>query len=186
MELDIEAIRQSPRQFVDLETVIALSDRCMVLALQADEVNAARIYLREKGRLLTELAEKNAEIERLERLADAIDKRAGERIAASQAMERQLREALDLLVFQHHDWGLGDVCSATFAQQNRELIQNARKALALPQDTTALKALIAKAGEVMRERCAVRAMETGDYMSVGKHVAGAIRTLPGVKLEDLK
>ena len=86
-ELDIEAIRQSPRQFVDLETVIALSDRCMVLALQADEVNAARIYLREKGRLLTELAEKNAEIERLERLADAIDKRAGERIAASQARE---------------------------------------------------------------------------------------------------
>lgn len=96
MELDIEAIRQSPRQFVDLETVIALSDRCMVLALQADEVNAARIYLREKGRLLTELAEKNAEIERLERLADAIDKRAGERIAASQARELQLREALEV------------------------------------------------------------------------------------------
>lgn len=47
-------------------------------------------------------------------------------VAASQDREQKLREALDVLVFQHHDWGLGDVCSATFAQQNRELTQNAR------------------------------------------------------------
>ena len=31
MKPDIEAIRQSPRQFVDLDTVIALSDYAMVL-----------------------------------------------------------------------------------------------------------------------------------------------------------
>ena len=45
--LDIEEIRQSPRAFVDLETVIALSDRVMVLEMEvenlkrmADEIEA--------------------------------------------------------------------------------------------------------------------------------------------------
>ena len=34
MKMDLEAIRQSPRQFVDLETVKQLSDRVMALEIQ--------------------------------------------------------------------------------------------------------------------------------------------------------
>jgi len=38
MGLDIEAIRQSPRQYVDLETVEALADRVMMLEMERDEL----------------------------------------------------------------------------------------------------------------------------------------------------
>ena len=40
MKLDIDEIRQSPRAFVDLETVIALSDRVMVLEIKLLEAES--------------------------------------------------------------------------------------------------------------------------------------------------
>lgn len=65
------------------------------------------------------------------------------------------------------------------------------QALALPADTSALEAMIVKAGEVMRERCCRKAgsMER-DYPITGKLYAGnvskAIRSIPGVTIADLK
>ena len=41
MTLDIEAIRQSPRQYVDLETVEALADKVMVLELELAKAKGA-------------------------------------------------------------------------------------------------------------------------------------------------
>lgn len=50
-------------------------------------------------------------------------------------------------------------------------------------DAAALEALIAKAGGVMRERCAV---ECETHYNFSDALAVAIRTLPGVTMEDLK
>lgn len=62
--------------------------------------------------------------------------------------------------------------------------------LSLPTDDTALRELIAKAGEVMRERCErvpdrvpIRVGNAGIW---GVEVFKEIRALPGVSLEDLK
>lgn len=53
-------------------------------------------------------------------------------------------------------------------------------ALALPQDNTALREMIAKAGEVMRERCKDEAFLHGHCID------NEIRALPGVTLENLQ
>ena len=109
-------------------------------------------------------------------------RKAKERIEQLEAHNAKLREALGVL-----SESVGRFVSDEGWQQlDMDNMDAAYCLLAQPTDTTALEALIAKAGEVMRERCAVRAIETGDYMSVGKHVAGAIRALPGVTLDDLK
>lgn len=201
MELDLEAIRQSPRQFVDLETVIALSDRCMVLQADADEVNAARIYLREKGRLLTELAEKNVKIERLKEdgnmpvkyyqpngkgqvyavygassinFADSLL----EQLAASQAREVQLREALHYSLGAWYYDGVSNEHGSIFREANDRLTN--------PPTHFALETLIAQAGEVMRERCAHEADPFELKNALATDIAKGIRALPDVTLEDLK
>ena len=156
-ELDLEAIRQSPRQFVDLETVITLSDRCMALQAAADEIHAARIYLREKGRLLAQLA-------------------------AGQAREPQLREALENAapqVAQNIDYWCGRDAYMTDADYLK-----IKDAIALPQDTSALEDLIAKAGEVMRQR-SMRVAWNIEPDANGPIESG-IRALPGVTLDDIK
>ncbi len=103
-------------------------------------------------------------------------------IAASQAREQQLREALQTYVDEHEectdpdDW-MAMTCSI-------EAHHVADEAISLPSDTTALEAMIAKAGEVMRERCV---SVTTKIMTGGLDAYGnAIRALPGVTLEDLK
>lgn len=60
------------------------------------------------------------------------------------------------------------------------------EALALPSDTTALSAVVTKAGEVMRERCAVTARTYGCARRTVMETEAAIRALPGVTLGDLK
>lgn len=110
-----------------------------------------------------------AEIERLERLADAIDKRAGERIAASQARELQLRDELFAVLVQDMS---GDKARLKVEE--------------FKSDTSALEALIAKAGDVMRERCAHEADPFELKNALATDIAKGIRALPGVKLEDLK
>ncbi len=123
--------------------------------------------------LRQQLAEKDAEIERLNHdfrieFGDLYDSYSYQKelLADSQAREHQLREALR---YGKIYTPKGSLASGVVAA-----------ALAQPQDTSALEALITKAGEVMRERCTVRA---GLFGSVPYDV---IHTLPGVTLEDLK
>lgn len=104
-----------------------------------------------------------------------------QQLAALQAVNQQYREALEHL-------------SLYVAYNGDDWVQlRAKEALATQQDTSALEAMIAKAGEVMRERCfdSVQA-EMGEQYIDSPHwyVAEArrdtISTLPGVTLEDLK
>ena len=140
--------------------------------------------------LRQQLAEKDAKIE-LERTArqqlEKLLHRQAETISASQAREQQLREA----VRQNQEWHenydeYGGYPESELAEVNEE-------ALSLPQDTSALEAMIAKAGEVMRERCfdSVQAEMDEQYIDsppwyVAEACRDTISTLPGVTLEDLK
>lgn len=113
----------------------------------------------------------------------------GERqLAASQAREQQLRDALD-----NHSGNY---------KLSKEECKRIDALLDAPSDTTALESLIAKAGEVMRERCVeacneydnrIEAMRDCEYQAelAGRQAgamrsAAAIRALPGVTLDDLK
>ena len=65
--------------------------------------------------------------------------------------------------------------------------------LSTPSDTSALEAMIAKAGEKMREKCvswlvdnALKQSRDARFRSGIVIAAGEIRALPGVTLEDLK
>lgn len=109
----------------------------------------------------TNLAYKGSEQETLDKLA------------ASQAREAQLREA----VRQNHEWH--ENYDEYGGYPESELAEVNEKALALPQDTTALEAMIAEAGEVMRERV-MQARGNGNLYPLD------IRALPGVTLEDLR
>jgi hypothetical protein len=142
--------------------------------------------------LRQQLAEKDAELVKWQR-------RAWEEKSkhlASQAREQQLLELLRLLpetvIAEQPEWD---------ASENNGIIWQlylsrvCGEALALPQDTAALSAMIAKAGEVMRERCAVEceqrqmAYATAGYERHAQATAGLsddIRALPGVTLKDLK
>ena len=121
------------------------------------------------------IAEKDAEIEHLDRTKAEwrnTAKLLDEKLATSQAREVQLREALiglyrlDEIEHQRYS-GDGDVCSE---------VQLAREAIAAPSDTSALEAMIAKAGECMRERC-----ERESWL-----MAPVLRSIPEVTLEDLR
>lgn len=111
-----------------------------------------------------------------------------EQLASAQADNLRLREHVDELIELctpsscECDPAVGYQCRACHPVS---AVKAAKQALSSQPDTSAIAEVVARAGEVMRGRCAVRAVETGDYMSVGKHVAGAIRALPGVTLEDL-
>lgn len=122
-----------------------------------------------------------AEIERLRPLADEVHaarhvmrehNRLLVELAASQFREQQMREALQVAAEVH-----------ALAYRVRNTAINA---LALPQDTSAMEALIAKAGEVMRERCAHEADPFELKNALATDIAKGIRALPGLKLEDLK
>jgi hypothetical protein len=130
-----------------------------------------------------QLAEKDAEIERLKRDAEEWKQHAKEvvsgefdkiigsfeieaQLAASQAREQQLRGSMDDYFNQYPHMAKGYILDA----------------LALPQDYTALCEMIAEAGEVMRWRtqCAYSPdMLPNDWID-------AIRALPGVTLKELQ
>jgi len=101
-----------------------------------------------------------------------------QQLAASQAREQQLREVLDTLA------RLGN----GILYGNSEGNWIAQRALALPQDTTALSAIVAKAGEVATQKAMQACADLGakgiDYFSYASFIT-AIRALPGVTLEDL-
>lgn len=109
-------------------------------------------------------------------------------LCASQAREAKLREALeksravfDSYVKIHRDKTPPDGEKAARNAFYRGVCDDA---LAQPTDTSALEEVIAKAGEVMRERCCY-----AQYKMTERHpcsVAVEIRALPGVTLEDLQ
>ena len=110
-----------------------------------------------------------------------------EKLAASQAREQQLRDWVEANGV--HD----DICNCLYTDdedKHGECSCGLSTALALPQDTTALEALIAKAGDVMRERCAedMQSHYLNAYAvtGAGHSFAKSIRALPGVTLDDLK
>lgn len=138
--------------------------------------------------LRKQLAEKDAEIKRLNSklqkqaldciAADGQAFDSWQQLAASQLQNKQLREAIRDVCCDPD----GNVCIGLMGgcYADKEVLE---EALALPQDTTALESLIAKAGEVMRERCAV---ECETHYNFSNALAAAIRALPAVTLEDLK
>lgn len=102
-----------------------------------------------------------------------------EQLAAAQAREQRYREALSVLAESVGRF----VSDEGWQQLDMDNMDAADCLLALPQDTSALQAMITKAGEVMRERCAV---ECETHYNFSNALAAAIRVLPGVTLEDLQ
>lgn len=127
-----------------------------------------------------ELASAGAEIERLSSSCNFVgeaNEKLGARVivaekqlAAEQAKNAGLREAI-----------------LTQAPFDSELEKPLIEAISAPSDTSALEALIAKAGEKMRD-LAVAKSTAGErkLTKTGKSIAASIRALPGVTLEDLK
>ena len=127
--------------------------------------------------LRQQLAEKDAEIEHLDRTKAEWKNTAkvlGEKLAASQAREAKLRGQILRMIdrwwpFVHKELFASDTA--------RDLYREASDSIQPPHVTSALEALIAKAGEVMRERCLAE-------INYNNHVE--VRALPCVTLEDLK
>lgn len=136
--------------------------------------------------LRQQLASKDAEIEHLDRTKAEWKNTAkllDEKLAASQAREMQLRDVLHKLACLGNGERYGTSDGNRIAQE----------ALALPSGTTALSAMIAKACEVMRERCSDSAQTEMDeqYIDSSPWYAAracreAIRDIPCVTLEDLQ
>lgn len=114
-------------------------------------------------------------------------------LAASQAREQQLREALTCCVCAMQDYQAGIGITELFDKGERlgRLVLLSEK-----QDTTALEAMIQKAGDVMRERAAkgaekeavqivVDGREERAYNNAVADCANAIRALPAITLEDI-
>lgn len=177
-------------------------DECMQLRQQLAEANAKveglykRLSVFSRRAINEQLAEANAEIQKLTLDCLSADGQAMDswtQLAASQAREQQYREALDAVqqVANRSDgiagWHLnGDIASW------ESILPEVEQAIALQQDTTALEAMIAKSGEVMRERAAASAKLTSANCVTDAAAVGAdrceltIRALPGVTLGDLK
>lgn len=128
---------------------------------QADELEAARAEIA--------TARRTAEYWKANHLA------GNEQLAAEQAKNAGLREAL------HYSLGAWEYDG--ISDEHGSIFQEACSRCDAPSDTSALEAMIAKAGEVMREQCA-------DYLDrygeVSQRRSEEIRALPAVTLEDLK
>jgi hypothetical protein len=121
------------------------------------------------------IASKDAEIEHLDRTKAEWKNTAkllDEQLVASQAREMRLREALKGVPIGYHGRIAGKDCVCGHCESNRRI----EKARSLPYDTTALEAMIAEAGEVMRERC-----ERESWL-----MAPVLQSIPEVTLEDLR
>ena len=145
--------------------------------------------------LRQQLAEKDAEIERLKeevrvtkeedfpRKAEAVANNWRIKLAASQLREQQLREALDAVqqVANRSEGIAGWHMNGDIASWD-SILPEVEQALALPADATALREMIEKAGEVMRERCVIELYKRDDEFITER----AIRAIPGMTLEDLQ
>lgn len=131
--------------------------------------------------LRQQLAAANAEIERLKtvpmkyrrmafnaQLQDE-NRELEKQLAASQAREQPLRDELFAVLVQ-----------------DMPDFKARLKVYAIPADTTAIEALIAKAGEVMREWCRKVAFDMAYADSLAVDVSQTIRAIPAVTIDDLK
>lgn len=129
-----------------------------------------------------------AEVEHLERTKAEWRNTAYQfdmKLAACQAREQQLLEVL----YACEDMFDIDVGSSNL---HRKLtVLDIKKVLATPPDTTALEAMIAKAGEVMREWCLEAGVMRNYKGAIVSRLSAdgrdnAIRAIPTVTLNDLK
>ena len=100
-----------------------------------------------------------------------------QRLAAAQAREQQLREALIVCVCAMQDYQAGIGITEMF-DKGENLGRLALQSVT--QDISALEAVIAKAGEVMRGRCEDMLYYQGGF------IIDLVRTIPVVTLKDLK
>jgi len=128
-------------------------------------------------RLQDELAELRQQV--LSSDAQALDH--WQRLASSQAREQQLREALETCKKKQ-------IIYECRPAQNYKTYDSDKvdAALAIPQDTSALQSMIAKAGEVMRGSCENHANYYRRNSSVAQAIYEEIRNLPAITLDDMK
>lgn len=116
----------------------------------------------------------------LDEAANAIDIYENQ-LAESQALEAVLREALDAVqqVANRSEGIAGWHLNGDLASWD-ELLPEVEQALSQPTDDSALKAIVQRAGEVMRERCESMLRYQGGFN------LDLVHALPGVTLEDLQ
>lgn len=188
---EIESLRrelaEARQEIADRETDCAtghdqdeatIAELCQQLAEKDAEIErlklAANIGKSKDVRALSEilLSDCGCSTEHLA-LLDKVENRLwtffDEQLAAIQAVNQQYREVLAAMV--------------SYAREEGKGLYIADEALALPQDTSALSAMITKACDVMRDRCAQSGMLVANN---GIETAGSIRSIPSVTLEDLK
>ena len=180
---EIESLRQQLSEVLEVKAAENASWNA-AYSIQAEQIEFLRQQLAEKD---AEIAQWKANSSENKWIAEECARREQElrqQLAASQAREAQLREALHSIPICYHSKINGKECACGSCESNH-LVE---KALALPQDTSALSAMIAKASEVMQERCADACISFGESTDLvfGEEFAEEIRALPGVTLEDLQ
>jgi len=158
--------------------------------------DSARL-IKERDQLRTELEAARAEIERLENQVQARDAelwgrtqkilQLEQQLAAEQAKNVGLR---DFIARAQVSSGVcccgepidGHSSPMSCGHSPVDMWDHAvGKLLDAPSDTSSLEAIVKKAWEVMRERCASESCRSHEY-----DATKAIRTLPAVTLEDLR
>jgi hypothetical protein len=150
----------------------------------ADQLTEA--YEAGKREQASELEAARAEIERLKTVpmkyrrmafnAHLQDENAklSKQLAAEQAKNVGMRELVE-------HFALIDLGKSLLPDDFGLWVLRARKAIAPPSDTSALEALVAKAGEKMREMCIAEFLTRTHW-----YAEENMRALPAVTLEDLK
>lgn len=147
----------------------------MVAADMSYEIESLRM---EQARLISVFDEREAsllaEIERLKSenrdTCVGLNDYFGQQLAASQAREKQLQEDLDMF---YSAWRAGCNSITIYAIELAKRRHNT--------DTSALSTIVAKAGEVMRQRCMKELLRLDYWFS-----ADALRSLREVKLDDIQ
>lgn len=159
----------------------------------------------ENTRLLEELEAARAEIENVQLVSQLhydANLSLRQQLAAEQAKNAGLRRAfIGLMQVVPRDVNCGNMHhkrkdqheydeTCPVVSRYAEAIEQADKVLATPSDTSALEAIVKKAGEKMRENCITAAgpedSYQDDWIRAKVDACDAIRALPAVTLEDLK
>jgi len=122
-----------------------------------DHINSAHILHKK----ISQLKAKNEHLYFALTDTKALELGTAERLAIAQANNQRLQEAV-----KDYKWN----------KDENNFIISVQDILLTPLDTSALEAIVQKAGEAMRERCA----------NVAHNYCMTIRALPGVTLKDLK
>lgn len=170
---EIESLRQQlAEKASEIERLKATLQRRMDdIRLQAERHVSLEDKYRDMSQQLAASQAENESLRRANKECVEYFNEAQKDLAASQAREQQYRRALVIA-----DNAGDDEWHPYTPEQAKTAIG---KTIALPQDTSALEAMIQKAGEVMRERV-MQARGKGQLYPMD------LRALPGVTLEDLR